>query len=81
MDRVRRSYRRKSDTLESICDWSRQLIEAADEKATALLLIDTVIISFCATWNLRECCAHVKVVMVVAIVLGGILQAVTSIST
>jgi hypothetical protein len=81
MDRVRRSHRRKTDTLESIYDWSRQLIEAADKKATALLLIDTVIISFSATWNLRECSTQVKVVMVVAIVMGGILQAVTSIST
>ena len=81
MDRVRRSYRRKSDTLESIYDWSQQLIEAADRKVTNLLLIDRVIISFSATWNLRERCTHVKVVMMLAIVLAGMLQDITSIST
>jgi hypothetical protein len=70
MDRGPRSYRRKTNTLENIYDWSQQLIEAADRKVTTLLLIDTVIISFSATWNLRECCAHVKVVMMLAIVLA-----------
>jgi hypothetical protein len=56
--------------LENIYDWSQRLIEAADRKVTTLLLIDTVIISFSATWNLRECSAHLKVVMMLAIVLA-----------
>jgi len=67
MDRVKRSYRRKTDTLESIYDWSQQLIEAAERKVTTLLLIDTVIMSFSATWNLRECSAQAKVIMMLAI--------------
>jgi type II secretory pathway component PulJ len=81
MDRVRRSYRRKTDTLESVYDWSQQLIEAADRKVTNLLLTDRVIISFSATWNLRKCCTHVKLVMMLSIVLAGTLQEITSIST
>jgi hypothetical protein len=81
MDRVSRSYRRKTDTLGRIYDLSQQLIEAADRKATAHLLIDAVIISFSATCNLRECCAHVKAVMMLAIVLAGMLQDITSIPT
>ena len=60
MDRVSRSYRRKSDTPERVYDRSRQLIEAADRKATALLLIDRVIISLSAIWNLRKRCVHVR---------------------
>ena len=44
----------KTDTIHKIYDSNQQLIYVADRKVAALLLINAVLISFSATWNLRE---------------------------
>lgn len=61
----------KSGIFERIYEWNQQLIDTADRKVAALLLINAVIISFSVTWNVRECYFPVKIVMIIAIVLSA----------
>ncbi|MGA2466005.1 MAG: Pycsar system effector family protein [Thermodesulfobacteriota bacterium] len=62
----------KTDTIHKIYDSTQQLIYVADRKVAALLLINAVLISFSATWNLREYSPAMKIIILVAIMLAAI---------
>jgi hypothetical protein len=62
----------KTDTIHKIYDSNQQLIYVADRKVAALLLINAVLISFSATWNLREYSPAMKIIILVAIMLAAI---------
>jgi protein-S-isoprenylcysteine O-methyltransferase Ste14 len=57
----------KTDTIHKMYDSNQQLIYVADRKVAALLLINAVLISFSAAWNLREYFILTKIIIFVAI--------------
>ncbi|MDH4267373.1 MAG: DUF5706 domain-containing protein [Deltaproteobacteria bacterium] len=61
----------KLETIYNIYHWNQQLIDAADRKVAALILINAVVISFSATWNLKDYDALTKIITVVAIVIAA----------
>ena len=61
----------KADTIHKIYESNQQLIYVSDSKVAALLLINAVLISFSATWNLREYSILAKIIILVAIILAA----------
>jgi len=62
----------KTDTIHKLYDSNQQLIYVADRKVAALLLINAVLISFAATWNLKEYCLSTKIIVFLAIMLAAV---------
>ncbi len=62
----------KADTIHKIYESNQQLIYVSDRKVAALLLINAVLISFSATWNLREYSILAKIIILVAIILAAV---------
>ena len=62
----------RTDTIDRIYESNQQLIYVSDRKVAALLLINAVLISFSATWNLREYSILAKVIILVAIILAAV---------
>jgi hypothetical protein len=62
----------KTDTIHKLYDSNQQLIYVSDRKVAALLLINAVLISFSATWNLKEHFILIKIVIFLAIMLAAV---------
>ncbi len=62
----------KTESVQKIYESSQQLIYVADRKVAALLLINAVLISFSATWNLREYSSSMKMVILIAVLLAAL---------
>jgi len=62
----------KTDTIHKLYDSNQQLIYVSDRKVAALLLINAVLISFSATWNLKELFILTKIIIVLAIMLAAV---------
>jgi hypothetical protein len=58
----------KIDAVQSIYASNQELIYGADRKVAALLLINAIIISFSATWNLKEYSISVRIIILIAII-------------
>jgi len=64
--------RMKVDTFHRIYASNQQLIDLSDRKVAALLLINAILISLSAVWNLREYSVLMKVIILVAIILAAV---------
>jgi len=62
----------KTDTIHKLYDSNQQLIYVSDRKVAALLLINAVLISFSATWNLKEHFILTKIIILLAIMLAAV---------
>lgn len=62
----------KTDTIHKMYDSNQQLIYVSDRKVAALLLINAVLISFSATWNLKEQFILTKIIILLAIMLAAV---------
>jgi hypothetical protein len=62
----------KTDTIHKLYESNQQLIYVSDRKVAALLLINAVLISFSATWNLKEYCLLTKIIVLLAIISAAI---------
>lgn len=62
----------KTDSIHKMYDANQQLIYVSDRKVAALLLINAVLISFSATWNLKEHFILIKIIIILAIILAAV---------
>jgi len=62
----------KTELVQKIYESNQQLIYVADRKVAALLLINAVLISFSATWNLREYSISIKMIILIAVLLAAL---------
>ena len=62
----------KAESVQKIYESNQQLIYIADRKVAALLLINAVLISFSATWNLREYTSSIKIFFLIAVLLAAL---------
>lgn len=62
----------KTDTIHKMYDSNQQLIYVSDRKVATLLLINAVLISFSATWNLKEHFIFTKIIILLAIILAAV---------
>jgi hypothetical protein len=62
----------KTESFHKIYDSNQQLIYASDRKVAALLLINAVLISFSATWSLKEYSILIKIVILTAVLLAAL---------
>lgn len=62
----------KLEIIYNIYHWTQQLIDAADRKVAAFILINAVLISFSATWNLKDYDVLMKIITAVAIVIAAL---------
>jgi len=62
----------KTESVQKIYESNQQLIYVADRKVAALLLINAVLISFSATWNLREYSSSIKIIILIAVLLAAL---------
>ena len=60
MNEESRLSKMKIESVQKIYESNQQLVYVADRKVAALLLINAVLISFSATWNLREYSSSIK---------------------
>ena len=58
----------KTETVQKIYESNQELIYGADRKVAALLLINAIIISFSATWNLRDYLNSIRIVILIGII-------------
>jgi len=72
MDEENRLGKVKTDTIHKLHESNQQLIYVSDRKVAALLLINAVLISFSATWNLKEYCLLTKIIVLLAILLAAV---------
>jgi hypothetical protein len=61
----------KMESVQNLYESNQQLIYGADRKVAALLLINAVLISFSASWNLKEFSSSIKVIVLLAILLAA----------
>jgi hypothetical protein len=64
--------RLKTESIQKIYESNQHLIYVADRKVAALLLINAVLISFSATWNLREYSSGIKIIVLIAVLLAAV---------
>ena len=62
----------KTESVQKIYESNQQLIYVADRKVAALLLINAVLISFSATWNLGEYSISIKMIILIAVSLAAL---------
>ena len=62
----------QTELVQKIYESNQQLIYAADRKVSALLLINAVLISFSATWNLKEYAGPIKIIILVAVLFAAL---------
>ena len=65
-------YKLKTEAVQKIYESNHQLIYVADRKVAALLLINAVLISFSASWNLREYSHSIRVIILIAVLLAAL---------
>jgi len=64
--------RLKTESIQKIYESNQQLIYVSDRKVAALLLINAVLISLSATWNLGEYPSLIKIIVLVAVLLAAL---------
>jgi len=62
----------KTESLQRIYESNQQLIYVADRKVAALLLINAILISFSATWNLGEYSSSIRIIILIALILAAL---------
>jgi hypothetical protein len=62
----------KTELIQKVYESNQQLIYVADRKVSALLLINAVLISFSATWNLKEYSSSIKIIILLAILFAAV---------
>jgi hypothetical protein len=62
----------KTESVQKIYESNQQLIYVADRKVAALLLINAVLISFSATWNLKEYSISIKIMILLAVLFAAV---------
>jgi hypothetical protein len=72
MDEENRLDKARTDTIHKMYDSNQQLIYVSDRKVAALLLINAVLISFSATWNLKGHFILTKIIILLAIILAAV---------
>jgi hypothetical protein len=72
MDEEPRFNKLKTEVAQRIYESNQELIYGADRKVAALLLINAILISFSATWNLREYTNPIRIIILVAILLAAL---------
>jgi len=62
----------KIESIQKIYESNQQLIYVSDRKVAALLLINAVLISLSATWNLREYSILIKIIVLIAVLMTAL---------
>jgi len=62
----------KTEAVQRIYESNQELIYGADRKVAALLLINAILISFSATWNLREYSSSIRIIILIAVLLAAL---------
>ena len=62
----------QTESVQKIYESNQQLIYVADRKVSALLLINAVLISFSATWNLKEYSGPIKIIILLAVLFAAL---------
>ncbi|KPK90339.1 MAG: hypothetical protein AMJ94_09670 [Deltaproteobacteria bacterium SM23_61] len=62
----------KTEAVQKIYESNQELIYGADRKVAALLLINAILISFSATWNLRDYSSSIKIIILIAVLLAAL---------
>jgi len=61
----------KINLIKHIYEWNQQITHFADMKVNVLQIINTLIISFSATFSARDLTSHSKVIIITAVVLAA----------
>jgi hypothetical protein len=62
----------KTEVVQKIYASNQELIYGSDRKVGALLLINAILISFSATWNLRDYSSSIKIIILIAVLLAAL---------
>lgn len=62
----------KTESVQKIYESNQQLIYVSDRKVAALLLINAVLISLSATWNLGEYSGLIKIIVLIAVLMAAL---------
>jgi hypothetical protein len=62
----------KPEVVQKIFESNQELIYGADRKVAALLLINAILISFSATWNLKDYSNSIKIIILIAVLMAAI---------
>ena len=62
----------KMEAIHKLYESNQQLIYVTDRKVSALLLINAVLISFSATWNLKEYFGPIKIIILLAVLFAAV---------
>src|SRR5512135_981570 len=72
MSEETREARIEGESVRRIYESTQQLIYVSDRKVSALLLINAVLISLSATWNLEEYSGSIRAVILIAVVCAAV---------
>jgi len=70
MDEAKELTEKRISTIQEMYESNQQLIYVSDRKVSALLLINAVLVSFSATWSLKEYATVSKVIILIGVVLA-----------
>ena len=62
----------QTESIQKIYESTQQLIYVSDRKVSALLLINAVLISLSATWNLEEYSGSIRAVILIAVACAAV---------
>ena len=71
MEEIKNLTTDKINFIKHIYEWNQQITHVADTKVSALQIINTLIISFSATFGLKELSVHSKIVIISAVILAA----------
>ncbi len=60
------------ESMQKLYESNQQLIYVSDRKVSALLLINAVLISFSATWSLKEYSSPIKIIILLAVIFAAV---------
>jgi len=70
MDEEKGLTEKRISTIQEMYESNQQLIYVSDRKVSALLLINAVLVSFSATWSLKEYATVSKMIILIGVVLA-----------
>ena len=70
MSETKELTEKRMSAVQEIYESNQQLIYVSDRKVSALLLINAVLVSFSATWSLKEYAILSKVIILIGVVLA-----------
>ena len=70
MSETKKFTETRMNAVQEIYESNQQLIYVSDRKVSALLLINAVLVSFSATWSLKEYAILSKVIILIGVVLA-----------